>query len=159
LVNHCFSLGRSVLTPNSGTGRWTDSSPASGSTVTMVWPAKSGSCANRTAAAAPDEIPPRIPSSRISRQAKAIASALSTCSTRSTMERSSVSGMNPAGEYFSAHFAAHFKHSRSEILRMSFAFDIVSPWPSSVCYSSASPRSAAGRPRMTFSHRQKNSRP
>jgi hypothetical protein len=40
--------------------------------------------------------PLKIPSSRASRRAYSMASSSETCSTRSTIERSRVSGMNPA---------------------------------------------------------------
>jgi len=64
----------------------------------MVLPRNSGATANftATAAAAPLEIPERIPSSLASRRAVSIASSLVTVSTRSTTLRSSVFGMNPA---------------------------------------------------------------
>ena len=49
-----------------------------------------------TAAAAPHEMPERMPSSRAKRREDSMASSSETCSTRSTTERSRVSGMKPA---------------------------------------------------------------
>ena len=73
-------------------------SPESGSTTTIVLPAFSGRFPIRTAtaAAAPLEIPERIPSSRVSRRAKSIASSLLICSIPSTSDISNTGGTNPA---------------------------------------------------------------
>jgi hypothetical protein len=64
----------------------------------MVLPAFSGNLAKRTAtaAAAPQEMPAKMPSSLARRRAKATASSFVTCSTWSTSDRSSTSGTKPA---------------------------------------------------------------
>ena len=66
--------------------------------TTIVYHANSGCFASRaaTAAAAPLEMPLRIPSSRARRWAVSMASSLVMVSTRSTTERSNVSGIMPA---------------------------------------------------------------